>query len=113
MSDALERVGELTDRVDMTDPKAKALGILESLGPMTAAHFAAVMWPDSWDHPRRCYQNGDKRPAGIILCAAGYLGKLAGLDLVRRQQKQRHDTVFFSLTDKGIRNLAAHEEGAP
>lgn len=105
---------DLTDRVALSPAAVRALAILADAGDaLRAEPFARGMWPDSpaWSRVYRCGPKGSHRGTGIILCAGGYLAKLARKGLV-------HDVSGFdeprryALTDQGLKNLQLYREAA-
>jgi hypothetical protein len=77
----------------LTPSKRRALEVLAAFrGGLTAARFAALMWPDApaWNKSGRCGPYGSSRGLGIRQAGGGFLGKLRKAGLSASYYKEGH-----------------------
>jgi hypothetical protein len=96
--------------VKLTPGYKRALEILRDHGPLSPAWFAHHYFPEDhpgWKRVGRCGPNGSTTGTGLILAAAGLLGKLrrdklAGFTFL-------HDRVQTIITSEGRRALKGND----
>lgn len=98
---------------DLSESQLRAIRVLYVHGPMTAASFAARMWPRGKMHWRshKKGNNGASRGGSVGWVAGGYLGRLRKADLVRDRWLKRRGLREFEETEHARELLREAADG--
>ncbi len=102
----------------LTPSLQRALAILARHEPLLPNEFARLMWPDApgWRHHTRCGRKGVTPGGGMVLAAAGYLGRLSKAGRIERQYARGiNDRLCYAgyrLTPARRAALQAHPDQA-